>query len=142
MVRRLILMRHAKSSWADDDAADIDRVLNCRGRKSCKAVGRWLRDEGQIPDQVLCSSAARTRETWDRIAAELRDPPAVTEVPAPKSSKLLNFSASAFLIIRDGPPVSKLLRQPGHLRPRQKSRSAVPAHQTGPLLFTLWTDSQ
>jgi len=82
MVRRLILMRHAKSSWADDDAADIDRVLNGRGRKSCKAVGRWLREEGQIPDQVLCSSAARTRETWDRIAAELTDPPPVTEVPA------------------------------------------------------------
>ena len=39
----------------------VDRVLNGRGRKSCKAVGRWLRDEGQIPDQVLCSSAVRTR---------------------------------------------------------------------------------
>ncbi len=81
MPRRLILMRHAKSSWADDNAADIDRVLNGRGRKSCKAIGRWMKAEGHIPDQVLCSSAARTRETWDRVAAELRNPPAVTEVP-------------------------------------------------------------
>lgn len=82
MPRRLILLRHAKSSWADAGADDHDRVLNGRGRKSCKAVGRWLQAEGHIPDQVLCSTAARTLETWDRLARELRAPPPVTPVPA------------------------------------------------------------
>lgn len=82
MTRRLILLRHAKSSWANQGAPDHDRVLNGRGRKSCKAVGRWLKARGHVPDQVLSSSSARTLETWDRTAAELGDAPPATGVPA------------------------------------------------------------
>ena len=71
---RLILIRHAKSAWDDPLADDHARVLNDRGRRSATAIGQWLAERGHVPDICLCSDAARTRETWDRIAAELPGP--------------------------------------------------------------------
>ena len=68
MSLRLIVMRHAKSDWTDPFQDDHDRVLNPRGQRSATALGRWLADQGYWPDCVLCSSAARTQETWARIA--------------------------------------------------------------------------
>ena len=67
MTRRLILMRHAKSSWDDPLQSDHDRPLNKRGRRSADALGDWLRGCAYLPDEILCSSAARTRETCDRL---------------------------------------------------------------------------
>jgi phosphohistidine phosphatase len=67
MTRRLILMRHAKSSWGDPMLSDHARPLNGRGKRSAKALGAWLRENDYLPDQVLCSSSARTRETLDRL---------------------------------------------------------------------------
>ncbi len=61
-MRRLILMRHAKSDWSHG-ASDHDRPLNKRGRGAAEALGDWLRRAGLVPDAVLCSTAARTRET-------------------------------------------------------------------------------
>ncbi|MBY6002771.1 histidine phosphatase family protein [Salipiger bermudensis] len=65
-MKRLILMRHAKSDWSSG-GADHQRPLNKRGRKSAKALGDWLRAQGLVPDQALCSSATRTRETLDLL---------------------------------------------------------------------------
>lgn len=58
----LILMRHAKSDWSFD-LEDHERPLNSRGQQAAKAMGDWLRAQNLQPDQVLCSSATRTRET-------------------------------------------------------------------------------
>lgn len=63
----LILMRHAKSSWDDPLQSDHDRPLNQRGRDSAPAIGKWLSDNGFLPDELLCSTAARTRETYARL---------------------------------------------------------------------------
>ena len=82
MTRRLILMRHAKSSWKDSDLSDHDRKLNGRGRRSADAIGPWLAARGHVPDEVLTSSSARTRETWARIAPHLPGAPAATQAPA------------------------------------------------------------
>lgn len=60
---RLILIRHAKSAWGDPDLADFDRPLAPRGRRAAVWIGETLRSEGWLPDAVLCSPAARTRET-------------------------------------------------------------------------------
>ena len=62
-MKRLILMRHAKSDWSAGARGDHDRPLNDRGRRGAAALGDWLRGEGLTPDAVLCSSATRTRET-------------------------------------------------------------------------------
>lgn len=64
----LIAVRHAKSSW-DHDVDDHDRPLSGRGRRDADVLGRLLLQQGLTPDLVLCSTAARTRETWDRAHA-------------------------------------------------------------------------
>ena len=69
-MRRLILMRHAKSSWADPGQRDLDRPLNKRGRRAATLIGRWLKKKGYHPDQALVSGARRTRESWDGLVAE------------------------------------------------------------------------
>ena len=66
--KRLLLLRHAKSSWDDPTLADHDRPLAPRGRKAAKRIGRHLRSEGITVSLVLCSSARRARETLDRVA--------------------------------------------------------------------------
>ncbi len=68
MTLRLILTRHAKSSWGDPALDDHERPLNARGEKSAKAIGRWLAKRGHVPDTALVSSARRTRQTWKRVA--------------------------------------------------------------------------
>ncbi|MFW2545238.1 SixA phosphatase family protein [Primorskyibacter sp. 2E107] len=61
-MKRLILMRHAKSDWSFD-LEDHARPLNARGQRAAHALGIWLRAHGYLPDRVLCSDSARTRET-------------------------------------------------------------------------------
>ncbi len=83
MSRLLYLQRHAKSSWADGAQADHERPLNGRGRDACKRLARHWREAEILPDLVLCSDAARTRETFERIAKRLKgEPPAVVYDPA------------------------------------------------------------
>jgi phosphohistidine phosphatase len=65
--RRLYLLRHAKSSWKESGIADHDRQLSGRGRKAAKAMGQWLRDQRVKPELVLCSSATRARQTFERL---------------------------------------------------------------------------
>jgi phosphohistidine phosphatase len=72
-MKRLFLLRHAKSSWDDPGLADHDRPLAPRGERAAKVIARYLREERIAPDLVLCSSSRRTRETLDRIAPALGD---------------------------------------------------------------------
>lgn len=60
----LVVMRHAKSSW-NTGAADHDRPLNERGLRDAPAAGQVLSELEAPIDRVLCSSALRTRQTWD-----------------------------------------------------------------------------
>ena len=68
MTLRLILTRHAKSSWDDLMMDDHDRPLNKRGRAAATAVGQWLAARGYVPVEAIVSSSERTRETWDLAA--------------------------------------------------------------------------
>lgn len=81
--RRLILTRHAKSAWDNTALDDHDRPLNSRGRRAALELGEWLDSRGYEPDQVLCSPAQRTRETWTKVsAAPLEVMPRVEYLPA------------------------------------------------------------
>lgn len=73
MSKRLIIMRHAKSSWTSSAATDHQRPLNKRGRRAAPRVGARLRDLGWIPNLVIASDSERTRETWQRMRAEFPD---------------------------------------------------------------------
>jgi len=76
-LKRLYLLRHAKSDWADPSLDDFDRPLNGRGRKSAPAIGRYMRREGLIPALVLCSPSRRTRQTWELLLGSLKAEPPV-----------------------------------------------------------------
>jgi phosphohistidine phosphatase len=73
VTRTLFLLRHAKSSWADPTLPDHDRPLAPRGRSASKLIADHLRREGIRPSLVLCSSSARSRETFERIAGGFSD---------------------------------------------------------------------
>ncbi len=82
MTHRLILTRHAKSSYDDPLLPDIDRPLNPRGQRSAALLGQWLTSRGDIPDEVLCSNATRTRETWEGLAATMKHKADLRLIPA------------------------------------------------------------
>lgn len=69
MAKTLLLLRHAKSSWENVNLADHDRPLAPRGQRASKLIAAYLQALGMTPEQVLCSSSARTRETLERVSA-------------------------------------------------------------------------
>ncbi len=72
-MRRLHLLRHAKSSWDDPGLADYDRPLAPRGQKAAARIAEHLRREGIAPQLVLCSTALRTRETLAALLPVLEE---------------------------------------------------------------------
>lgn len=68
---KLILLRHAKSSWAQGGQSDFERCLNERGISDCKEMGSRLAMRGILPLRVICSPAARASETASLVAREL-----------------------------------------------------------------------
>ena len=62
-MKKLLLLRHAKSSWGAADLTDFERPLNERGRRDAPLVGEFIREQGLRPDLVISSPAQRTRET-------------------------------------------------------------------------------
>jgi phosphohistidine phosphatase len=73
-VKRLHLLRHAKSSWDDPSLDDHERPLAPRGRKAAAVVAAWMADNRVRPELVLCSTATRTRQTLARVLPALGDP--------------------------------------------------------------------
>ncbi len=67
-MRHLYLLRHTKSAWDSPSQGDKARILAPRGRKAGRDLGRWLQRLAPAPDQVLCSTAARARQTWEACA--------------------------------------------------------------------------
>lgn len=72
-MKRLTLVRHAKSSWKDAALADIDRPLNGRGKRDALLMGGRLAALGIRPDIILASPARRARQTARRIAGAIPD---------------------------------------------------------------------
>ena len=66
-MKRLTILRHAKSSWKDRDLDDFERPLNGRGQRACRRMGREMRDRGMKIDFVLASPAVRIRQTIDGV---------------------------------------------------------------------------
>lgn len=107
-MRRLVLLRHAKSDWPDG-LDDHERPLAERGRRDAPRMGAYLAAEHLLPDLVLVSSAARTRETFDLLAPALgplesRTEPRIYEAPA---ERLLG-------VVRETPDSVRTLMLVGH----------------------------
>ena len=71
MQRRLILMRHAKSSWDTPGLSDHDRPLNERGLRDAPQMGDELAARGWVPGLVASSTSERTMQTWEGIRGPL-----------------------------------------------------------------------
>lgn len=78
----LLLLRHAKSSWADEGMADHDRPLNARGIAAASRMGHLCRDLGRVPERILTSDACRTRETAAGLTAASGFEGSTTTTPA------------------------------------------------------------
>jgi phosphohistidine phosphatase len=74
-MKRLTILRHAKSSWDEPNRDDFDRPLNERGWKAARRIGRELKRRGMRFDCALASTAARVRETLDGLAQGYGDLP-------------------------------------------------------------------
>lgn len=74
VTRRLTLLRHAKSSWADPELDDFQRPLNARGERDAPVMGERLQQRGARPSLILTSPARRARETARVIARAISYP--------------------------------------------------------------------
>lgn len=98
-MRRLLLARHAKSSWSDTGLMDHDRPLNGRGRRAAPLVAAALDNRGFAPDLVYSSTSRRTRDTWTLMEPRFGGRPRVEYL-----SELYHASPRAVLGIVAGAP--------------------------------------
>jgi phosphohistidine phosphatase len=71
-MKQIFILRHAKSSWDNRELADFDRPLSMRGENDAKKLNTFVKKKSFYIDKVLCSSAIRTKETFDLIADGFR----------------------------------------------------------------------
>ena len=128
----LLLLRHAKSSWADEGMADHDRPLNPRGIAAASRMGHLCRYLGRVPERILTSDACRTRETAAGLTAASGFEGSTTTTPAlylasPESIletvRELGGDARRLLVIAHNPGMQTLMSR--LLAPH---RIAHPAH--------------
>jgi phosphohistidine phosphatase len=109
-MKRLYLLRHAKSSWDDPTLADHDRPLSPRGRRAAGVMAEHLRRKRIAPALVLCSPSRRTRQTLTRIAPSLGE-----SADVQIRSGLYAASASALLeVLREVPDDVESVMLIGH----------------------------
>jgi len=70
-MKKLYMIRHAKSSWSDISLDDFDRPLNSRGKENVKLMGKRLKKQGVSPDIIISSPALRAKTTAKEIAKKL-----------------------------------------------------------------------
>jgi phosphohistidine phosphatase len=102
-MRTLVIMRHAKAV-RPDGWADVDRPLTGRGHADATAAGAWLAASRWHPGVVLCSTSARTRETWQDVATGFATPDAA-EVPVRYDEAIYLASPRDLVdVVRTAPP--------------------------------------
>jgi phosphohistidine phosphatase len=70
-MRRLALLRHAKSSWDNTGLSDFERPLNKRGLSDAPRMGKLMSEKGVKPGAIVSSSAVRARTTAELAGKEL-----------------------------------------------------------------------
>ena len=140
-MKRLRLLRHAKSSWDEPGLDDRARPLAPRGRKATRRLARWIAENDVRPGLVLCSPALRARETIDPLLDALGTPEVVID------ERLYHASASGLLhcvreladtldevlLVGHNPglaDLSLMLARPGALRDRVAAKLPTGAFAT------------
>jgi len=91
-VKKLTLLRHAKSGWDDPVARDFDRPLNARGKRAAQRIGEYMREHDLHYDQILASPAIRVVETIEHLAE------GVGETVAPAWDKRIYLASAVSLL--------------------------------------------
>lgn len=108
-LRRLVVLRHAKSAWPEG-VTDHERPLGPRGRRDAPAAGRALAEADCLPGLALCSTAVRARRTWELAAAQWGTPPPVRHDP-----RLYHADVPELLdVVRETPAEVETLLLIGH----------------------------
>lgn len=108
-MKRLLLLRHAKSAWPEG-IEDHDRPLADRGRRDAPRMGAYMAKAGLQPDLALVSSARRTGETWALVEPSLTRPCPTRIVPSIYEAE----PPSILAVIRHAPEEAGTLLVIGH----------------------------
>ncbi|PTQ10798.1 histidine phosphatase family protein [Sphingomonas oleivorans] len=109
-MKRLALLRHAKSGWDDPVARDFDRPLNAKGKRAAQTMGRYMRDHGLHYDRVTASPAIRVVETLDQMAIGLGE----TLAPSWDRRAYLASATTLLDLVQEAPDVANSLLLVGH----------------------------
>lgn len=108
-MRRLLILRHAKSDWGEPGLSDHARPLNARGRAAAVAMGGFMRLHGLLPDLVLLSSSRRTRQTLEGL-----DLPAAGLGEVPLDALYLAEPDTILAVLREAPAAAAMILLIGH----------------------------
>lgn len=115
-MRQLLLLRHAKSSWDEQDVPDHGRPLNRRGLAAAAAMRTAMQGLGLVPDVVLVSTSRRTVQTLEALEP-WDDSPLVDRLdslylaPAPTMLKVVQevgATARSVLVVGHNPGIHDL----------------------------------
>ncbi len=93
-MRRLMLLRHAKTERAVPGERDRDRKLMKRGRSDAPVIGAYMAHHGLTPDLALVSPAKRAQETWALVASAFAKPPRTVS-----DERIYNASPEALIAV-------------------------------------------
>ena len=155
-MKRLAILRHAKSSWDDPALDDFNRPLNERGWKAARRMGRELKKRGASFDLVLSSTSARTRETIDGLQDKFEFGAPIqfrqqlylaSEVELLRIVRALDEEVEAPLIVGHNPGLERLVGSltrddPGGLRRRIEGKFPTGAFALVDLDAKGWADVQ
>ena len=150
-VRRLHLLRHAKSSWDEDGLRDRDRPLAPRGRRAARRIASWARKHEVRPQLVVSSPAVRARETLQGVLPGLGKPEVWIETAlyAASAETLLERvhalpdEAEDAMLVGHNPGLGDLLlllAEPSELRERAEAKVPTGALATLEADIERWAD--
>jgi phosphohistidine phosphatase len=142
-MRRLMLLRHAKSDWSSPGMPDRERPLNARGATDARTMSVYLAHHALIPDRILCSPAQRTRQTAEAIvqgwpkAAEIAYSDRLYEATPETIISLIRAVAAevqGLLVIGHNPGLheaARMLIAAGDIEPRERLHEKFPDRRPG-----------
>jgi phosphohistidine phosphatase len=108
-MRRLMLLRHAKTERAEPGARDRDRALTKRGRADAETIGAYMARHHLVPDLALVSPATRAQETWKLVAAGFAKAPKAND-----EDRIYNAGADTLLALIGATGRTRSLLLVGH----------------------------
>ena len=112
-MKRLFIIRHAKSSWDDSTLDDFNRPLNERGLKSAPFMGKLLKEKNISPDAIISSPAKRTTQTAELIAKEIGFSKPITMNPYLYDAYVTTLQETISYIYDDNDTVFLVAHNPG-----------------------------